>query len=49
VIRELMITGKGIEVGEPLRGFQGLLTGNPSALGVGGGDGLTSRDAARPA
>lgn len=32
LIRELMITGEGIQVGEPLYGFQGLLTGNPSAL-----------------
>jgi circadian clock protein KaiC len=32
VIRELEITGRGIAVGEPLYGFQGLLTGNPSAV-----------------
>ncbi len=31
-IRELIITGDGIQVGEQLRGFRGLLTGNPSAL-----------------
>ena len=48
VIRELMITGQGIQVGEPLRGFQGLLTGNPSALGDVGGDRRASRDAVTP-
>jgi len=37
MIRELTITGEGIQVGEPLRGFRGLLTGNPSALDEGVG------------
>ncbi|HEX8694922.1 MAG TPA: ATPase domain-containing protein [Longimicrobium sp.] len=32
MIRELLITGGGIQVGEPLRGFRGLLTGNPAVL-----------------
>lgn len=32
LIRELLITPEGIQVDEPLRGFRGLLTGNPSAL-----------------
>ena len=32
LIRELVIREGGIEVGEPLRGFQGLLTGNPAVL-----------------
>jgi circadian clock protein KaiC len=32
MIRELVITGGGIQVGEPLRGFRGLLTGNPAPL-----------------
>ena len=32
LIRELTITKDGIAVGEPLYGFQGLLTGNPSAI-----------------
>lgn len=32
MIRELIITGGGIQVGDPLRGFRGLLTGNPAPL-----------------
>ena len=32
LIRELRITSGGIEVGEPLRQYQGLLTGNPAPL-----------------
>jgi circadian clock protein KaiC len=32
VIREIMITGGGIQVGAPLRGFRGLLTGNPAPM-----------------
>jgi circadian clock protein KaiC len=34
-IRELMITPGAIQVGEPLRGFRGLLTGNPFPLDYG--------------
>ncbi|HYD53606.1 MAG TPA: ATPase domain-containing protein [Gemmatimonadaceae bacterium] len=32
LIRELRISPGGIEVGDPLHGYQGLLTGNPSSL-----------------
>ncbi len=46
MIRELMITGDGIQVGEQLRGFQGLLTGNPSTLAE--AIALISEDAVRP-
>ncbi|HKP10798.1 MAG TPA: ATPase domain-containing protein [Blastocatellia bacterium] len=42
-IREFRITSEGIEVGEPLRGFQGVLTGVPEYLG-GQGPLLTSDD-----
>lgn len=38
LIRELRITSGGIEVGEPLSRFQGLLTGNPSPLERSEGD-----------
>ena len=38
VSRELNITSEGIAVGEPLRRYQGLLTGNPSALSQDAGD-----------
>lgn len=34
-IRELLITPGAIQVGEPLRGFRGLLTGNPFPLDYG--------------
>jgi circadian clock protein KaiC len=33
-IRELEITARGIEIGEPLDGFQGVLTGVPTYLGT---------------
>jgi circadian clock protein KaiC len=32
-IREMRLTSKGIEVGEPLRDFQGILTGTPAYTG----------------
>ena len=32
-LRELLITGKGVQVGEPLRGFRGILTGVPQYEG----------------
>jgi circadian clock protein KaiC len=32
-IRELRITSKGVEIGEPLRDFQGVLTGVPTYMG----------------
>jgi circadian clock protein KaiC len=32
-IRELRITGRGIEIGEPLRAFEGILSGRPRYLG----------------
>lgn len=35
-IRELRLTSAGIEVGEPLRGFQGVLTGIPTFTGRSG-------------
>lgn len=34
-IREFAITPSGVQVGEPLRGFQGVLTGTPTILGDG--------------
>jgi circadian clock protein KaiC len=33
-IRELTITQRGVEIGEPLEGFQGVLTGVPTYLGT---------------
>ncbi len=48
MIRELMITGEGIQVGDPLRGFRGLLTGNPSALDEGIGQTRSGDAAGRP-
>jgi len=33
-IRELRITKRGVEIGEPLRDFQGVLTGVPTYLGT---------------
>jgi circadian clock protein KaiC len=35
-IREYKITGRGVEVGEPLSDFQGVLTGVPTYFGKGG-------------
>ena len=32
-IREFQITNRGVQVGEPLRDFQGVLTGVPDYLG----------------
>ena len=32
-IRELRITAKGLEIGEPLRNFRGVLTGVPHEVG----------------
>ncbi len=34
-IRELKVTGRGIEIGEPLEGFQGVLAGVPTYVGAG--------------
>jgi circadian clock protein KaiC len=39
-IRELTISTQGVEVGEPLTQFQGVLTGVPSFLGGGAGGGI---------
>ena len=43
-IRELTITGVGVRVGQPLRQFQGVLSGEPRYVGetpplLGGGSG----------
>ena len=48
LIRELIITGGGIQVGEQLRGFRGLLTGNPSTLDEGAGQSRLGDSAPRP-
>jgi len=39
-IRELRLEAKGISVGEPLTGFQGVLSGIPALVGQGQGNGL---------
>ena len=43
-IRELEISAQGIHVGEPLTGFQGVLTGVPTYVGANGAPGKKSDD-----
>ena len=43
-IREYRITGTGLQVGKPLRGFQGILRGVPELIQRDGGSGLLDSD-----